>query len=979
MLRFLHLSRFAPNSSPTREKRELRFAGTPNTPPAPPEGMEGTPAAPVTPERQPNYTVDQVTEAQKKEMEELMAGGRRGPGRIDGEVKTAKSSEENDETGERKTGKPGAAETLQNRLEMIEESKRKNEKFIEKLKEMEDMVQSKEVREAAAFRGELKDLTDSEDMIRTEKNKTEQWDSVYGLLQEWEKGKMSAQDFSAALLQLLKTNYPSAPEIAALDEFIKTHQQELQEYIPIEGIDDIERDVKKWKDDALTPQSFIAAVTKYVQEVPDADKTVVTKLQEYLESKADEKLFLWEQNPEAIQASTRAVVIKEMGAIAKIDEMLAHIEKLQKTRKGISDAANVENILQGSNSQIEQRMEFYKKFDEYLAEAPVGNDAGHEEHHGHSSVLDALGIKLYTPMQIWNAIKELKEAYLEGYHAWSHHNEAELSQDFGSLFEWAPFGGRMKTYLQKRLDSSDDEQKGKYVEYLEGLNPNFLRLCYGPDSILAQEAPNDPNHARAILEYAAKKGFLYDLDESAGKDKKMILGHDLGHLLHDYDDHRLLDYYHKLRSENASGRDHQIKHGEERVHDIEYPPTFISELDHELHEGNIWEAVGICERAINRGLWSEISPWLLTTLLRHMRETPHIRKFMPQMALDKLGALGFYRAGGWSLGYLKGSRPKLTKWLKSGKSFDQAPDQGKGIYLIEQAVRKSTKFDFDHEQNGKRYLDHLVAKVMTTQILDGEVETFDGKKIKFDKKVSIFANEFNEYRNGNHIDMQGNTHPGIKDEDPDYYTTPGDNLLSGALPITEILAPTGSGKFQHEVFAPDYIGNILTVYKNLRSSGLNAEADNFRKEMGKKLTSHFRVVLQDTRTSGLPDYKVRISNIEQPELALKTLIEKGFLAFDPFVQTLWAGVENTGLGMAKKVVEQVDRSLALKMSAKKAELAAAKKDSTDPRVIHQMLEEWKAGRGSQLLDLPSIADQKFIMTKSEAPKAGAGAEHPLAA
>lgn len=966
MLGHFRLSRIAHKASPTREQRLLYFAGTPSAPGAnPDETPEAENAAPKPSEAA--GAVNAMAQDGKDQMAALLNSRQPDTDAVKGKKK--KEANEDDEP--QKTT-----------LEMIEESKQKNLGFIKTLTSLEKKAKSKDVVDAASAQNETEDLNESLRWIMMDKEKTEQWDAIFDMLREWENGKMPAQEFVQSIILLLEKHHPESPHLAKLKLYAQEHGEEMGNYTPIEGINDIELTMKNWKAGSTTPQKFIAAVTKFTNAIPEADQTVVEKLRAYLENNADKKLATWEEDPASIDASVRQEVIAEMSEIANYDAMMAKIEQLQKTRNGVNEALDIKSFLAGSDAQIEQREGLFNNMEKgmnSMAAALVqGNLAANASQFKPPMGLgDLLNIKLFSPLQIWNAIKELKEAYLEGYNAWAGHGTSELASTFGDLFTWAPFADRMDTFLKKRLNSADEEQKNKYIEHLESVHPNFLDLCYKNDSFLKTEAYKDPNHARAILEYAAKKGFLYDLDDSAAKEEKIVLGCDLRELLHDYDDKRFMDYYHKLRSENASGRESSIKHGEERVHDLEKIPDFMHELDHEFHEGNIWECVGIAQRAIDRGLMSEVSPWILMTTLRHMRETPHVREFMPTMALDKMGSLAYYRAGGWTLGYLKGARNRgLMPWLRSNKDLDEAPDQGAAIYKIEQAVRHATKFNFDTEPNGKKYLDHLVAQVLATTTLQGEVTAYAGTKttkITFDKKVSIFSDEFADYRNGNHLDMQGNTHPGIAKEDPDYYTAPCDNILSGAVPVSEILAPTGGGKFQHEVFAQDYIGNILQVYRGMRDGGLPKEATNFRKEMGRKLTSHFKVVLEDTRTSGIPDYKTRISNIEQPELAMRTLVVEGFIPIDIFVNTLWADVANTGTGMAKKIVRQVDSSLADRIESTKAQrVEDAKKDRSiipsDPAAVAQILNEWKASKGKSIIDFPAPDDAKFIMVKPAPPK-----------
>ncbi len=938
MLEHINAARLATNFSPTRERREIYFAVNTGTP--------------MTPEEQAEFNRMMAETATGEQIE------RHNTNRLSATQNIQDETQETRGAIDDVLNKPEALPSRSKRAEALRE---KNEDFRNLLKDVEKIAISKDVSAAAETMGASRELEESKALIYTEQEKVAQWESVLNIIGDWDRGSADPQIFLATMLDMHKHADGGPTEYAyALEMYMQGHKQDLAEYIPMENIDTIERGINNWKDHKSTPESFVSTIAMHAQNDPEMYTPILVELNNYVVAHGAD-IAMWNQTGEGqgLNESRKLEIIAEMNTIAQTDRILAQIAYARKIRKEVNGIIETDTILAGAANHLEERMKIFRKMEEVLSEEfpKALKDLAHGNHGHHQTLSQKLGIEWFTPAQVLGALKEIKESYMEAYHAWSHHKQAGLARSMGHMVEWAPFGERTQTYLEKRANSSDDKQKNEFKEYLEQLHPNFKQLFYGNDSLLNTEGQRDSNHARAILEYGASYGFLYDLDDSATKEDKTVLGHSLAHLMHDYDDKRLRDYYHSLRSQNASGRESNIKHGEERVHDIESPPEFIHELEHELHEVNIWEAVGIVKRAIDRGLWSEISPWILTTVTRNLRENQALREHMPVNALDKLGGLTFYRAGGWTAGFFKGKRKDIHKWLKTGKGIeDSGLVQGQTIYEIEQDIKHSTGEDFASHSD-KADLDHLVAKVLTTMTLKGDVKMLSGKKVHFKTPVTIFADKYKEYRTGGHISGQGNTAPGIDKEDPDYYTTPGDNLLSGAIPVSEILAPTGGGKFQNEAFAQNYIGSILKVYRGLKEDGLSGEARAFRKEMGRKLTTHFTMVLRDARTTGLPTYNTMEMNSETDELALLTLIKEGFLPIDPFVHTFWAASENSGIGMAKDILRQIDPKLYSAIEKAKADA----KDKTDETPAFTILNKWKAeNQGKNGFDFPSIEDVTYI-------------------
>jgi hypothetical protein len=553
----------------------------------------------------------------------------------------------------------------------------------------------------------------------------------------------------------------------------------------------------------------------------------------------------------------------------------------------------------------------------------------------------AVGMKFYSIEEIILAGKSVIDAYKESYRQKQQLNAAGLSKQMGKLIHWLPWAGDVQQILDKELDAKNDEVKSKYAEYLKNRNASYFEL-FGPKGELVKNM-KDGNRARGVLEYASHRGWLYDIDlhtQAADghdgftlTDGTIISFWDL--VPKDWDDIRTKDEFSKLITEQGIGKDAETEKYYKRYYNVNDTPQFVELVDQEMEKLNLWAVRGIVKRSIERGLTAEVTSWHATQIMDHIRSSQELRRIATKDWYDQMGTLAFYRTS-FTLGGFKLDRDRMKEWREEWKDvegdarIEDAGVLGRIISQLERDISQRTRRTWKNDEERKE-LRRYIGQILGAQTITIEGQTF-----------SIFEDRYSWYRNSGLIKNQGDPHPGVDTEDPDYFTQVTDNLLAGQRPVTAILARTGQGTWKESEKASHYIGNILYTYDNLVKNGKMEEAENFRKDMGQKVSATMmEQALGDNRTSAMVDLITKGAKPGQP--ALKALVLSGFFDIEPIVQTIWDDAPQTGTGLAIRVLRSIDDSLydRLKDLMEKNKKATADQKTANLKEYNTIMQEWK--------------------------------------
>lgn len=650
--------------------------------------------------------------------------------------------------------------------------------------------------------------------------------AINGDIEKWTQGSLQAETFIKDI-EFMYKNAKSEKADTIIQDLKEYHEQHREEFKQSNRRSDPNitlAEIERWEstNSEITPEQFVGIIRNYYNIKTADDHKMLQQLEEYLKDPAHaETIRLWETK--GGDKSNKITMIRELSDIARVGAIKQEIEAHRKLRADMDEIARTKDILlmlkqnTGNLASDMQNVEnlFREKSDLFAKDQDL--TATHGSY-------DALGFKFYSALEMWSAFKEVYDAFHTAWHDHSHHKTAELAKNIGASLEWVPmYGTPAGIALKKNQESHNEKEKNEYMEYLKQNSFNYDQLFNHHDGQLHLNHHN-PNRIRAILEFAAGKGWLYDLDLSAGENVKKVMGQNLAGMLTDMDENELLNYYNSLRGTNASGRENEIKAAHDKVKDIENIPFFISEIEIEMKRSNLWAAVGIASRAIERGLWGETVPWVMTTIMRVLRENKEIRKKASVDFYDKLGALSLYHSDS-SMGGLKIARKDFYKWSQYGgdENLSTVTTSMRVLKDIEEEIRTKTGQSFDEEgkgDNSKYKLDSYVAKMFASQpvVING-------------KKFSIFSHKYDYFT---HSKLgQGNV--SIDKEDEDYYANQTGNLRADAIVVKAIFSLGSTGQLENEAWATKYATTILGLNEELISNGMLEEARNFRKIMGGKL------------------------------------------------------------------------------------------------------------------------------------------------
>ncbi len=669
---------------------------------------------------------------------------------------------------------------------------------------------------------------------------------------KWDEGNMNLNTFVEEM-RVVYNGHPRQGEvIGKLQDFLLANKARVDRYGKIGQ--DPERThtaITRWRKNTSTqtPYELLNVLRNYYGSRPTAEQQqTLNAVEAYLSQPENEEILrLWDKGA---NVSSKITVINEVTRIANIDAIQKEIHENRELRQELSRIAELQEIIALAAGRVSELNEEMTKKEDMLRNLEKENQKVHGGHsdHGHHGFL---GTNWYSLEEVWEALKQVKEAYTTAWHERSHHHAAEIAKGIGDSLSWVPFIGMdANIALKKAQESHNEKEKGEFKEYLKSNNFKYQQLFEGHDSLMHQNHSN-PNKVRAILEYAASHGWLYDLDLSAGDSEKRVMGQSLKSLMHDYDDHEILNYYNALRGENSSGRESEIKAKHDTVKDIESIPYFIKEIENEMKDMNLWAAIGIAERAIERGLIGETIGWVMTTIMRVLDENPLIKKKASVDFFDKLGALSLYHTD-CTMGEMKVARKDLYKWSQEegrGTDYSTLGTTFKAIKEIENDIKTRTGRSFDSDDGGKyskSALNRYVAQVLATHTV--EIEDTNHRTQRF----SIFDRKYSYY-------TDRTLHQGqvsVSKEDEDYFRERTGNLRADGVVIKQLLTLTSTGQFTNESRALAYITNVLKVNEELEKKNMADAAAHYRENTGRRLREWIEIeILRNPRSNPILEAK----------------------------------------------------------------------------------------------------------------------------
>ena len=513
---------------------------------------------------------------------------------------------------------------------------------------------------------------------------------------------------------------------------------------------------------------------------------------------------------QAIEGNSDTQIEQEAAKIALMQSVFARPEFEEVTR-----------VISSQLAEIEESMDAVEEYAGALDEAQEKKKGGKD-----SMLSFWKNIEFRSIMHYVRGGKKMIEAWQKSLEEWGQLKEAKIAQEMGGMTEWLPWGQQASRVLKRENERANDTVRDEHKEGLEALKPPFKEI-----PTMLNKAKNNPNHFRAILEYAADHAWLYDYDPIAGTAFGINITE---YLPNTWKEPNINEYLRELDNKNSSGQDSEKQRGYDRVSTKDSIAPIMIVLHKELQDNNYWAIHGILKRAMEKGKEGETSTWFATTLFRYLRDDPIARKYCPKDLIDDLGNIGIVHPA-WTNTFWKLDRHTISKWQKTNEGVGSAGTLGKVIATVEDHLKEQLGF----LPSPAEVLDHHVANVLA-----GQEVVINGKTF------SIFDPRYKKYR---HFLNTTPTSIDAGAADDDFYNKANrgsEVLLMGAQAFRAILDLESTGEFRNNVKAMYFLDQLIMRSENLSENGMDPNLHNaYIVEVQKKMNQWLLTNANDSRSA----------------------------------------------------------------------------------------------------------------------------------
>ncbi|HRH93597.1 MAG TPA: hypothetical protein PKV72_03640, partial [Candidatus Peribacteria bacterium] len=415
--------------------------------------------------------------------------------------------------------------------------------------------------------------------------------------------------------------------------------------------------------------------------------------------------------------------------------------------------------------------------------------------------------------------------------------------------------------LRKQARAANEKQTSEFADFLKTAGLNYDRLM-GKSNGLYWKLGNI-NEKKAVLEYAAEKGWLYDLSPTFGNDVYGI----------DFINEFGPEAYADLVQHYEEGKKKEEKRGYAKVDKRPDIPPMIEDLKHELAERNLFAIKGIFQRIQEKAKYTYSHIWAMTTLINELRNDPQLLSILDKGLLDDLGNIGIGQSA-WSLTMFKVLRGEMMSW-KNGANWDNN--------ILTKTIKKVEGRLAALPGGMKNYdtKEEAVAFIMS------------GRTYKQgDEVISIFQGDFDDYRKWWNKYAQSSTSAAKTDDD--FFNPDGsDILLAGSRILEEIGTRDSTGRPTHQAKSANFFAMVIDRYDDLKKNDPVAK-EKYRSEIQAKLANWFRTRICSNAASTLQfpeEADIKNRNI------LEELLKRRILKFEDIIGGLGDKVKKTEGGV----------------------------------------------------------------------------------
>lgn len=492
---------------------------------------------------------------------------------------------------------------------------------------------------------------------------------------------------------------------------------------------------------------------------------------------------------------------------------------------------------------------------------------------GWAQLKNALGLQFVTPIELWESIKAVGEAYASTRKDRSQLRITNTANMIGeTLGKMGLAGQETVNVLKQDQMGKNDEIKKKYKDWLTSttISAGFDMMFKDGGLLDEHVRTGDTNRIQAILEAAADKGMLYDITEYGTK-KRLLNKWTFEQLLPaDWTPGQVGNYIGTLVYLNQAGSRKQAEEGKKMMYSLTTAEDFIKNIDDAIKGRDIWFAKGIVERAKEKGKKGEMGALIATTILRRLEADPLLRSVIPTEWLDETGGM-FIATPAFTMGYLAFGKDVIKGWGRMTSTEPHAKLRtgmlGRARGMIHEEIMEkdpSLRPSGPDDNDAIQKLDELTAMVLAANKV----------KLPNGRYVTILSRRYNFYHN----DKRKQRTVKVGDTGTDFFEFRSEAILVNAPVVEEILRVSSSGSFEEPSRARFFLKNVIDAHKELKGQGAEMDdaAANFREIMGQKLTPWVETLLDRGNTGGLANIGLGDSQAAQ-DRALYRLFEDGFL------------------------------------------------------------------------------------------------------
>ncbi len=529
-------------------------------------------------------------------------------------------------------------------------------------------------------------------------------------------------------------------------------------------------------------------------------------------------------------------------------------------------------LVQGQRDEVLKELKtpvswYETVFEEMKQEIDTAEEVGHKEPEAtaeeemtvgqwvRKNVLSSQGDVVWlTPLNIANIVKKYKEAIYQNYTSNQQVKENRIAKKLN-------FYKPIEHTLKKNARSTDNTESSEFKEYIEKEGYTFNEV-FGPDGkgkssgLLFQNRHNF-NRAKAVLEYAADKAWMYFMNPLDGHnvygiDYEAIEGH---------------QSFEDLVAKHEAGKTHEIQHGYDRIDKMPDVPEMMETLVHELRHKNVFAVQGIIKRLQEKAKFSHSNTWMLTTILMLIRDEstrdPTLKLCLDKGMIDNISNFTITQSA-WSITWFKLNRNKIEDWKKGDKFGNNETTRAMEV-IEKQLAEGGAKFPDTDKGNLAKY--EAIGMILAGKTFyEGNKEARKRGLLDYGwnpgARVSIFGSDtdLTAYREA-FRDVTGSTDTEPGNTDSDYFN-PGnggaDIMLLDSSQTSKILSRKSTSEWTYESKARGFITQVFMRYDELEKVDPDA-LQNFKKEMQKKFDycvdgvwdeSRRKVVVTDTDLQG---------------------------------------------------------------------------------------------------------------------------------